>query len=178
MQIVFQPEELWGAKAKIKDQKKPSQKFFLFVFPTLFFFSNFINMVIGVLNTTKTWRKRGTTRKTQIQIPLEYGGVSFARNFHVYNWREMCTKEKRILAVWATRSVVLATRSTARSGLDNKWCYMFRAAVACGSCIHFPAMLAQAKHWDFLVGTEGGGQVNKWSKVKWQRVQKVKVHEV
>lgn len=94
MQIVFQPEELWGAKAKIKDQKNHHRNFFCLFF-RLFFFSNFIYIVIGVLNTTETRRNRGTTRRTQYRFPLNMAECHLWGNFHVCNWREMCTNKKK-----------------------------------------------------------------------------------
>lgn len=39
----------------------------------------------------------------------------------------------------------------------------------------WPRLSTEISWWG---GQSGGGQVDTWSRVKWQRVQKVKVHEV
>lgn len=193
MQIVFQPEEPWGEKNKIKYQKKKQNKNQLQNFFSSLFFSNFIYTVIEVLNATETWRKieegqenlKHTTTPPALPTPphptpRRYGGVSSARKIStsIIGVRRSSSQCERPV------SVVVATRflQFGLDGVANRIC-------AFGDCVRF-ATSVSAKHWDFLLrggggGGSGGGGGGGGEPAKGQgcdggreRIQKVKGHKV
>lgn len=128
MQIVFQPEELWRAKAKKKKEIQNHHRNFFCLFFFSSFFYHFIYTVIGVLNTTKTLRKRETTIKLKYSFPFEivecYLQKKTKQNkkvyFHIYNERKIYTKTGSCSVsnkIWV--SVVEAARSIDYSGIND-----------------------------------------------------------